>query len=87
MGSSKKFILNFSKDFCKNFNDINEKQFIVKSKLIADCGIVYSEGYNSSSYIEKMKQGYLAMRELNLELSEYGFESYINDLNEYEASL
>lgn len=39
------------------------------------------------SYIENMKQGYLAMRELNLELSEYGFESYMSDLTEYEASL
>lgn len=87
MGSSKKIILNFSKNFCKNFNDVDKKQFITNSKLIMDYGIVYSEGYNNSSYIEKMKQGYLAMRELNLELSEYGFESYINDLNEYEASL
>ncbi|WP_346939884.1 CopG family transcriptional regulator [uncultured Clostridium sp.] len=87
MGSSKKFILNFGSGFCEKFNDVDEKQFITSSKLIVDYGIVYSEGYNSNSYIEKMKQGYLAMKELNLELSEYGFESYINDLSEYEASL
>jgi len=87
MGSSKKFILNFGSSLRENFSNIDKKQFIINSKLIVDCGIVYSEGYNNGSCIEKMKQGYLAMKELNLELSEYGFESYINDLNEYEASL
>lgn len=83
MGSSKKLILNFSNNFCGKFKYINK----TNSKLILDCGIVYSDDSNDTSFIENMKQGYLAMRELNLELSEYGFESYINDLNEYEASL
>lgn len=87
MGSSKKLILNFGNNICGKINDINKKQNITNSKLILDYGIVYSDDSNNHSYIEYMKQGYLAMRELNLELSEYGFESYINDLNEYEASL
>lgn len=63
------------------------KQYKKSCKLNDHCGIEYSKGEMSNSYIDCMKQGYLAMEELNLELSEYGFESYIDDLKEYEASL
>lgn len=63
------------------------KQYEKSSKLIDYYGIEYSKGEISNSYIQYMKQGYLAMKELNLELSEYGVESYIDDLKEYEASL
>ncbi|MEG0307808.1 MAG: CopG family transcriptional regulator [Clostridium sp.] len=80
MINSKKLILSFN-------NSFNNKENQINCKLILGCGIVYSEGSNHNSYIEIMKQGYLEMKDLNLELSEYGFESCINDLNEYEASL
>lgn len=63
------------------------KQYQKSCKLNDHYGIEYSKGEMSNSYIDCMKQGYLAMKELNLELSEYGFESYIDDLKEYEASL
>lgn len=90
MFSSKKIILSSKDSFC---GDLYEgyaealKQYKKSSKLIDHCGIEYSKGEMSNSYINCMKQGYLAMKELNLELSEYGFESYIDDLKEYEASL
>ncbi|MEG1256130.1 CopG family transcriptional regulator [Clostridium sp.] len=87
MRNSKRLVLSFSNSFSNKINAIDKKQYKTSSKLILDYGIVYSEGSNHNSYIEIMKQGYLEMRNLNLELSEYGFESYINDLNEYEASL
>ena len=87
MGSSKKFILNSMDNMNHKGNERKEKQSVANSKLISSCGIVYNVDVNEDTYIETMKQGYLAMQELNLELSEYGFESYINDLIEYEASL
>ena len=34
-----------------------------------------------------MKNGYLEMADINLELSETGFSNDIDDLNEYEARL
>lgn len=67
--------------------DIKVKQSLANSKLICDTGIVCSVDLESKADIEKMKQGYLAMKDLNLELSEYGVESCIEDLIEYEASL
>lgn len=87
MFSSEKVILNSQDIAISEIYNKDSKQLLKNSKLIDHCGIEYSEGVVSSSYIEYMKQGYLAMKELNLELSEYGFESYIDDLKEYEASL
>ena len=78
--------LSFSGDLYDGYAEAL-KQYQKSSKLIDHCGIEYSKGAMSNSYIDCMKQGYLAMKELNLELSEYGFESYIDDLKEYEASL
>lgn len=86
MDNSKKFILD-SASYNEKLKDLNEKQNLANSKLISNSGIVCSMRVKDESYIENMKQGYLAMRELNLELSEYGFESYMSDLTEYEASL
>ena len=90
MFSSKKIVLsskgNFSGDIYDGYSEAL-KQYKKSSKLIDYCGIEYSKGEMSNSYIDCMKQGYLAMKELNLELSEYGFESYMNELTEYEASL
>lgn len=90
MFSSKKVILSSEERFLSDIYDgyIEAlKQYKKSSKLIDHCGIEYSKGEMCNSYINCMKQGYLAMKELNLELSEYGFESYIDDLKEYEASL
>lgn len=90
MFSSKKIVLsskgNFSGDLYAGYSEAL-KQYKKSSELIDHYGIEYSKGEMSNSYIDCMKQGYLAMEELNLELSEYGFESYIDDLKEYEASL
>lgn len=87
MFNSKKIVLSSQKSFESGVYDEALKQYLKSSKLIDHCGIEYSKGEIGNSYIECMKQGYLAMRDLNLELSEYGFEGYIDDLNEYEASL
>lgn len=90
MFSSKKMVLgskgSFSSEVYESYSEAL-RQYKKSSKLIDHCGIDYSKGEMSNSYIDCMKQGYLAMKELNLELSEYGFESYIDDLKEYEASL
>lgn len=87
MFSSNKVVLDSEGCFGSGVYTESLKQYKKSSKLIDHCGIEYSKGKMSNSYIECMKQGYLAMRELNLELSEYGFESYIDDLKEYEAGL
>lgn len=90
MFSSKNVILSSEESFSSDFyNGYVEalKQYKKNSKVIDQYGIEYSKGEMSNSYINCMKQGYLAMKELNLELSEYGFETYIDDLKEYEASL
>lgn len=87
MDSSKKLIPDSIGEYNSKLKNLKEKQNIVNSKLISDSRIVYSIRISDESYLENMKQGYLAMKDLNLELSEYGFESYISDLTEYEASL
>lgn len=87
MDSSKKLVLNSMDQIKSKVNKLDEKQFIANSKLIASGGILYNIESSEDGYLENMKQGYLAMKELNLELSEYGFESYMNELTEYEASL
>lgn len=87
MDSSKKLVLNSMDQIKNKVNKLDEKQFVVNSKLIASGGILYNIESSEDGYLENMKQGYLAMKDLNLELSEYGVESYMNELTEYEASL
>lgn len=86
MDSSKKLVLN-SMDKNNQGNQIlGAKQFVANSKLNDGSGILCNIE-PASEYLEEMKEGYLAMKEINVELSEYGFESCMKELLEYEASL
>jgi len=87
MCSQKELILELSKSFCKDINEAYEKNNIKSSEFIEDNLMLYIEEKKYLSYIERMKQGYLAMKDLNLEISELGLENDLYDLREYEAKL
>jgi CopG family transcriptional regulator/antitoxin EndoAI len=87
MSNSKKLVVDLSKAFYQDFNEAFQKEYNKNSSFIDDGLIVYIEEKNTSSFFEDMKQGYLAMAELNLETSEYGLEKDMYDLIEYEARL
>jgi CopG family transcriptional regulator / antitoxin EndoAI len=87
MSNSKKLVADLSKTFCQEFNEAFQKECKKSSEFIDDGLIVYIEERKTSSFLEEMKHGYLAMAELNLEVSEFGLEKDIYDLIEYEARL
>lgn len=87
MCNQKELILQLSSSFCNEINEAYEKNNIKSSEFIDDNVILYIEEKKYLSYIEKMKQGYIAMKDLNLEISEFGLENDLYDLIEYEAKL
>lgn len=53
--------------------------------LIKDTMKLFIE--NKKSLTERLKEGYIEMGEINIELAEYGIEQDLRDLIIYEASL
>lgn len=60
------------------------KKYIKKSKLFHEGSIVYKEEENKSDLFETMKNGYLEMSQINLQLA---IESELVDINNYETWL
>jgi CopG family transcriptional regulator/antitoxin EndoAI len=87
MSNSKKLVVDLSEAFYQDFNEAFRKENEKNSEFINDGLIVYIEERKTFSFLEDMKQGYLAMAELNLEISENGLERDMYDLIEYEARL
>lgn len=85
MSSIKRLGGNLSEVLLPEVNEAQKKDSLNKNNVRAN-GLLYIEESNNE-FIEEMKRGYLEMAELNLEYSEFGFESYINELNEYENQL
>lgn len=56
-----------------------------KNSFAKDSILIYIEKQiKHDKMVEEMKHGYAEMASLNLEYSEFGFGSYLNELNEYE---
>lgn len=87
MSSSKRLVVNLSEALYNEFNEALKKDRKKKSEFITEAIILYIEEIKRLNLIEQMKKGYSDMAELNLQMSEIGINSYVNELNEYEAQL
>jgi CopG family transcriptional regulator/antitoxin EndoAI len=87
MSTSKRLVVNLSETLYLEFNKALEKDCKKRSEFIREAIILYIEEKKRLNYIDEMKQGYLDMAELNLEIADMGFEIDIKDFKEYEAKL
>ena len=87
MSGSKKLVINLSETKYNEFQKVLKHDSKKRSKLIRDVVILYSRERKIIKNIEQMKRGYIEMSQLNIEISELGFELDIVELKEYEAKL
>lgn len=87
MSTSKKLVINLSKTLYIEFNKTLKKDCKKRSAFIREAIVLYIEEKKRLNYIDEMKQGYLEMAELNLEIADMGFELDIKDFKEYEVKL
>ena len=87
MSTSKKLVINLSEELYIEFNKTLKKDCKKRSVFIREAIILYIEEKKRLSYIDEMKQGYLEMAELNLEIADMGFEIDIKDFKDYEVKL
>lgn len=86
MSGSKRLVVSLSEGLFKEFDEALKKDSKKRSEFIREAIILYIEEKKRLSY-EEMKNGYLDMAQLNLEMCEFGFEKDMNDMREYEAML
>ena len=87
MSTSKKLVVNLSETLYHEFNKALQKDSKKRSEFFREAIILYIEEKKRLSYIDEMKQGYLEMAELNLEIADMGFEIDIKDFKDYEVKL
>lgn len=87
MSTSKRLVVNLSETLYTEFNKALEKDCKKRSEFIREAIILYIEEKKKLNYIDEMKQGYLEMAELNLQIADMGFEIDIKDFKEYEVKL
>jgi CopG family transcriptional regulator/antitoxin EndoAI len=87
MPTSKKLVVNLSEKLNTEFNKALLKDCKKRSEFIREAIVLYIEEKKNLNYIDEMKQGYLEMAELNLEIADMGFEIDIKDFKDYEVKL
>jgi len=87
MSTSKKLVVNLSETLYIEFNKTLKKDSKKRSEFFREAIILYIEEKKRLSYIDEMKQGYLEMAQLNLEIADMGFEIDIKDFKDYEVKL
>ena len=87
MSESKKLVINLSDTLCSEFDEALKQDCKKRSEFIREAIILYIEEKKKLHFIEEMKNGYMEMAELNLQLCEMGFCSDIRELKEYEVKL
>ena len=87
MSSSKRLVVNLSEALYNQFNKALEKDCKKRSEFIREAIILYIEEKKKLSLIEEMQKGYMEMAQLNIEISEMGFMSDMEELNDYEMKL
>ncbi|MDP4178813.1 MAG: CopG family transcriptional regulator [Bacillota bacterium] len=87
MSNSKKLVIDLSDKLYNDFNRALEEDCKDKGEFIKESIILYVENKKKINYLDKMKNGYLEMAELNEEIAEMGFARDIVEFNEYEANL
>lgn len=87
MSDSKRLVVNLSEKLCSEFDRALREDSKKRSEFIREAIILYIEEKKKMRSIEEMKQGFLEMAQLNLEISEIGFTCDICELDQYEAKL
>ncbi|MBU5226445.1 CopG family transcriptional regulator [Clostridium senegalense] len=87
MSDSKKFNVDISKSLLRNISSNLTSDYEKKEEAIDDSIILYIEDDFSIEFIESMKNGYIEMADINLEMSELGLEQDVCDFIEYESRL
>ena len=86
MSIHKKITVNLSETLIDEFNEAFQKYFQKRSEFIEQVVILYNEDKKNPDP-KSMEDGYVKMSELNLELSQCGFKSDMDDLKQYESIL
>ncbi|WP_010294748.1 hypothetical protein [Clostridium senegalense] len=87
MSDSKKLNVDISKSLLRNISSNLTSDYEKKEDAIDDSIILYIEDDFSIEFIESMKNGYIEMADINLEMSELGLEQDVCDFIEYESRL
>ncbi|MGG7162859.1 hypothetical protein [Clostridium ihumii] len=87
MSDSKKLHADISKSMLMNISDTLTKDYSESKETLDNSIILYIEEELPIEFIENMKNGYLEMAELNLEISELGLEQDVCDFIKYESKL
>jgi len=80
-------VINISETLYNEFQKVLKEDSKKRNKLISDVIISYSIDKKRIKHIEQMRNGYIEMSQLNIEISELGFELEMVELKEYEAKL
>lgn len=86
MSRNKKMVVDLSEKLYNELNKTLETENEKKGDYIGESLVLYMEE-KKNSILEQMKKGYKEMGEINLELSECGFDNYEIELEKYEAQL
>ncbi len=87
MSESKRLVVSLSDALCSEFDEALKQDCKKRSEFIREAIILYIEEQKKLHLVEKMKNGYMEMAELNLELCEMGLCTDICELKEYEVKL
>lgn len=87
MSESKRLVVSLSDTLCSEFDEALKQDSKKRSEFIREAIILYIEEQKKLHLVEKMKNGYMEMAELNLELCEMGLCTDICELKEYEVKL
>lgn len=87
MSQSKKLVVNLSETQYNEFNEALEVNCKKRSEFIKEAIILYIEEKKKNEQIDKMRLGYKAMANINLEMCEFGINNYSKELNNYETQL
>lgn len=87
MSSCKKLVVNLSDTLNNEFNKTLKEDCKKRSEFIREAIILYIKEKENISRLETMKNGYVEMAKINLEIAEMGFAHDTLDFNQYEAKL
>lgn len=83
-----RLVVNLSEILLPELSDVLVKDSKKKNSFAKNAILMYIEEQDKhDQMIKEMERGYREMASLNLEYSEFGFESYLNEINEYENQL
>lgn len=87
MSNSKRLVINISEKLCSEFDKALEGDCKKRSEFIREAIVLYIEEKKKLNQYEIMKRGYMEMSKINIEMSELGISSCLDELDQYEVML